>query len=262
MMWQFYSLQGPRLMPWNLDAGSLALVAATSFFAAIIGGVGGFGTGIILTALLAPVIGFKALVPVLAVAGVVVNAGRFWFYRRSVDLRAAKQVLAGAVPALFAGAYVYSLLDARTIGLVLGTFVLAAVPLRHTLAMRGMHLRRAGVVFGAGVFGLVSGIASATGVILISLLLGAGLGGTAVLATDALVSIAIDFIKVLLFGQFDLLDAGNVTLGLTIGAATIPGSRVAAWLVERLGARLHVLAMDALIVVGGVTMLWSALTTA
>ncbi len=222
-------------MPWNLDAGNFVLVAATSFFAAIIGGVGGFGTGIILTALLAPMIGFKALVPVLAVAGVVVNAGRFWFYRRSVDLRAAKQVLAGAVPALFAGAYVYSLLDARTIGLILGTFVLAAVPLRHVLAMRGMHLRPAGVIAGAGVFGLVSGIASATGVI--------------------------DCIKVLLFGQFDLLDAGNVTLGLVIGAATIPGSRVAAWLVERLGARLHVLAMDALIVVGGVTMLWSALNS-
>lgn len=249
-------------MVWNLDAGNFALVAVTSFFAAIIGGVGGFGTGIILTALLAPLIGFKALVPVLAVAGVVVNAGRFWFYRRAVDLRAAKHVLAGAVPAVFAGAYVYSMLDARAIGLILGSFVLAAVPLRHVLALRGVRLRPAGVVVGAGVFGLASGVASATGVILISVLLGAGLGGTAVLATDALVSIAIDCIKVLLFGQFALLDAGNVTLGLVIGAATIPGSRVAAWLVERLGARLHVLAMDALIVVGGLTMLWSALNTA
>ena len=95
---------------------------------------------------------------------------------------------------------------ACSIGLVLGSFVLAAVPLRHVLARRGVRLRPAGVVAGAGVFGLVSGIASATGVILISVLLGA-------------------------------------------------------WLVERHGARLHVLAIEALIVVGGITMLWRALKT-
>ena len=249
-------------MPWNLDAATLAMVAVAAFLASIVGGVGGFGTGIILTALLAPIIGFKALVPVLAVAGVVINAGRFWFYRKAVDLRAVKLVLAGAVPAVIAGAYVYSLLDARSIGLILGCFVLAAVPLRHALARRGVRLHRAGLVAGAGVFGLVSGVASATGVILISLLLGAGLGGTAVLATDALVTIVIELVKVLLFGQFDLLDAASVTLGLARGAVTIPGSRVAAWLVERLGARLHVLVMDALILVGGLAMLWSAMKAA
>ena len=49
--------------------------------AAVIGGIGGFGTGIILTAALAPLIGVKAVMPVLAVAGVIINAGRFWFYR-------------------------------------------------------------------------------------------------------------------------------------------------------------------------------------
>ena len=262
MMVKFYPARGLRPMPWNLDAATFVMVAVAAFLSSIVGGVGGFGTGIILTALLAPILGFKALVPVLAVAGVVINAGRFWFYRKAVDPRALKQVLAGAVPAVFAGVYVYSLLDARSIGFVLGSFVLAAVPLRHVLARRGIRLEPAGLVAGAGVFGLVSGIASGTGVILISLLLGAGLGGVAVLATDALVTIAIDVIKVLLFGGFELLDASSVTLGLAIGAATIPGSRVAAWLVERLGARLHVAVMDALILVGGMTMLWSAIRAA
>ncbi len=259
MMAKFYPAQSLRPMPWILDAATFAMVAVAAFLSSIVGGVGGFGTGIILTALLAPILGFKALVPVLAVAGVVINAGRFWFYRKAVDLRAARQVFLGAVPALFAGVYVYSLLDARSIGLLLGSFVLAAVPLRHMLTRRGVRLQPAGLVAGAGVFGLVSGVASGTGVILISLLLGAGLGGTAVLATDALVTIAIDLIKVLLFGGFELLDASSVTLGLAIGAITIPGSRVAAWLVERLGARLHVFVMDALIIVGGMTMLWSAI---
>jgi hypothetical protein len=37
---------------------------------------------------------------------------------------------------------------------------------------------------------------------------------------------------------------------------------VAAWLVGRLGAHLHVRVMDAMIIIGGVTMFWSALKTA
>jgi uncharacterized protein len=43
-----------------------------------------------------------------------------------------------------------------------------------------------------------------------------------------------------------------------IGFATIPGSAVAAWLVARMGASLHILFMEGLILVGGTSMLWHA----
>ena len=71
-----------------LDAPTLAAVALLALGAAIVGGMGGFGTGVILTAALVPLIGVKQLVPVLAVAGVIINAGRFWFYRKHLDRRA------------------------------------------------------------------------------------------------------------------------------------------------------------------------------
>ena len=89
-----------------------------------------------------------------------------------------------------------------------------------------------------------------------SLLLGAGLTGPAVLATDALVTIALDLCKAALFQRFDLLDTASFSTGVVIGAATIPGSALAAWLVSRLHAHLHILFMEALILVGGAFMLW------
>ena len=239
-----------------LDGPTLAAVAALALGAAVIGGMGGFGTGVILTAALTPLIGVKAVVPVLAVAGVIINAGRFWFYRPSLDRRALGVVLSASLPFLVAGVWLYSVLDARAIGTILGFAVIASIPLRRILKSREILLKTPGLAVGAGVFGLASGVATGTGVILVSLLLGAGLAGPAVLATDALVTIVLDLCKAALFQRFELLDPQAFATGVVIGCATIPGSALAAWLVRRMGARLHVLFMEGLILAGGAFMLW------
>jgi uncharacterized protein len=239
-----------------LDAPTLAAVAALALGASIIGGIGGFGTGVILTAALTPLIGVKAVVPVLAVAGVVINAGRFWFYRESFDGRALGVVLAASLPFLVLGAWLYSVLDARAVGTILGCVVIASVPARRILKKKDIILGTPGLAVGSGIWGLASGVASGTGMILVSTLLGAGLSGTAVLATDALATIVFDLCKAALFHRFDLLDAEAFATGALIGAATIPGSATAKWLVSRMGAHLHVLFMEALILAGGLFMLW------
>ena len=241
-----------------LDAPTLAAVAAVALVAAVVGGVGGFGTGVILTAALVPLIGIKAVIPVLAVAGVIINAGRFWFYRASLERRSFGLVLAASLPFLVLGTWIYSVLDARALGTVLGALVIAFIPMRRILKARSIVLGTTSLAVGSGVFGLASGIASGTGVILVSLLLGAGLAGPAVLATDALTTIALDLCKAALFQRFDLLDAEAAATGAVIGLASIPGSALAAWLVTRMGAHLHVLFIETLIFFGGSFMLWHA----
>lgn len=242
-----------------LDPSTLAIVALLALGAAVLGAVGGFGTGIVLTAVLVPLIGAKAVVPVLAVAGVIINAGRFWFYRKSVDRRAVAIVCSAALPMMALGTWIYASLDARTLTFVLAVFVLASIPMRRILKRRAVQIGPTGLAVGSGVFGLASGFATGTGVILVSLLLGSGMSGTAVLATDALASIIVDLAKAALFGRFDLLNAPEATLGIAIGVCTIPGSALGAFLVARMGAHLHVLVMEALILTGGLSMLWHAL---
>ena len=241
-----------------LDAYTLAAVAALGLAAAVVGGIGGFGTGVILTAALAPLIGVKSVVPVLAVAGVIINAGRFWFYRQHLERSALGLMLIAALPFLVLGAWLYSVLDARTVGTILGIAVLASVPLRRLLLKRAVVLGRRGLAIGAGLFGFSSGIASGTGVIQVSLLLAAGLSGPAVLATDALSTIVLDLCKAALFQRFNLLNAESAATGAVLGLATIPGSALAAWLVTRIGAKLHVVFIEVLIVAGGASMLWHA----
>ncbi len=95
--------------------------------------------------------------------------------------------------------------------------------------------------------------------ILVSLLLGAGLAGPAVLATDALVTIVVDLARAAMFGRYALLDASSALLGLAIGLATLPGSWLASLLVRRMNARLHVALMDALIALGALVILLNSL---
>jgi uncharacterized protein len=241
-----------------LDAPTLAVVAALALGAAVISGIGGFGTGVILAAALAPLIGIKAVIPVLAVAGIIINAGRFWFYRASLQRPTLALVLAVSLPFLVLGTWLYSTLDVRVLGTLLGLVVIASVPLRRFLLHRKIVLDRKGLAIGAGVFGLATGVATGTGVIMVTLLLGTGMTGSAVLATDALISIALDLCKAALFHRFDLLDTHALYTGVVIGVATIPGSAVAAWLVTRMHAHLHVLFMEGLIFIGGASLLWNS----
>jgi uncharacterized protein len=238
-----------------LDATTLALVAAAAMGAAIVSGVGGFGTGVILAALLAPLIGIKAVIPVLAVAGIIINAGRFWFYRASLERKTLVLVLAVSLPFLVLGTWIYSILDVRVLGTLLGAVVIGSVPLRRVLHKNKTILNAKGLAIGSGVFGLATGVATGTGVIMVTLLLGTGMTTTAVLATDAMISIVLDLCKAALFHRFALLDAQSFFTGVVIGVATIPGSAVAAWLVTRMHAHLHVLFMEALILVGGLSLI-------
>ena len=193
----------------------------------------------------------------LAVAGGNHRAGRFWFYRTMLDRRMMALVLVASLRSS-CSAPGSTACSTRALSIVLGCAVIASVPVRRFCMQRNpVPPGRRGR--GSGVFGLAAGIASGAGVILVSLLLGAGLATPAVLATDAMVSIVIDIAKAALFERFDLLDADAFFTGVVIGVASIPGSAIAAWLVNRMGAKLHVLFMEVLILFGGASMLWNAL---
>ena len=49
-----------------IDPATMAWVGIVAFFAAVIGGLGGFGTSVILAAVLTPIFGIKAVLPLNA----------------------------------------------------------------------------------------------------------------------------------------------------------------------------------------------------
>jgi len=97
-----------------------------------------------------------------------------------------------------------------------------------------------------------SGGTSGSGVILLSLLMAAGLEGAAVIATDAVISVATSIIKISVFGF-----AGVITAQVL--AISIPGAFLARAFVERMPVRIHTAILDVAVIAGGVVMISSVL---
>jgi len=89
-----------------------------------------------------------------------------------------------------------------------------------------------GLAVGAVGYGVVVGGTSGSGVILLSLLMAAGLEGAAVIATDAVISVATSIIKISVFGLAGVITAQVIAFAVLIGAVALPGAFLAKAFVE------------------------------
>lgn len=242
------------LLPTDLSATTawqLALVAAVAFAGGVLGGISAFGTGLLITPFLVPILGVKAVVPVMSVAMVFGNLARFWANRRATDLALCRRILLPAVPFVVLGTLVYDALPAEALGVVIGAFLVASVPLRRTLKGRAIAPGPLALGATAAVFGLVSGTVPGGGVLLMPVLLGMGCRGGTLIGVDGLIGAAVNVVKIVAFGQLALLDASLAASGVLVGLLTIPGAFTARWIVDRLSIGVHTGIVETMVVAAG-----------
>jgi uncharacterized membrane protein YfcA len=242
----------------DITAFQLAAIVGLAAFSAVAGGVAGYGTGALMPLILVPMVGAAPVVPIIAISAMFSNTARVVAFRRFTDLRLAAIALVAALPTCMLGAWLYTLLSGRGAALVIGTTLIATVPLRRLLKRRGHHLGDKGFCAGAAGWGLLMGGTTGSGVILLSLLMAAGLQGSAVIATDAAVSIVTGFIKLAVFGFAGALTPKVIVIALLIGVVVFPCTFLARLLVERLPVHVHTALLDAVVVIGGVVMILGA----
>ena len=161
----------------------MALAAST------LGGLSGFGTGLVLPVFLAPLVGIANVIPVMAVAMLLNNASRVVAFWRDVQWRHVRRMLALGLPACAAGAYCYTLLSSQWIAALLGIFLLLSIPLRRLLRRAQLQFSPSAELGAGAFFGFINGGMTGAGVILISILMSVGVAGSALVATDAVVSV-------------------------------------------------------------------------
>ena len=237
----------------------IALVAAVALGASVLGGVAGYGTGALMPLVLVPMLGPEPVVPIIAISALLTNSGRAAAFRSHIDRKRMLIVLAGAVPPCALSAYGYTLLTGRGAQLVIGTMLMATVPLRYLLKRRSLAIGDRGLFAGAVGYGLAVGGTVGAGIVLLSVLMAAGLQGMAVIATDAAISIVIGFVRLLVFGLAGVVDARVIAFALLIGLVAFPGAFIARALVARMPVHVHTAILDAVVLVGGLAMIVGAL---
>jgi uncharacterized membrane protein YfcA len=239
--------------PWQL-----ALACVVALAASTLGGLSGFGTGLVLPVFLVPLVGVANVIPVMAVAMLLNNGSRILAFWQDIQWPHVWRMLVLGLPACVAGAYSYTLLSARWIAVLLGTFLLLSVPLRRLLRRARLQFSPAAELAAGASFGFINGGMTGTGVILISLLMSVGLTGSAIVATDAVISVAMGLAKVLLFSSLAALSLELALIGLLVGLFTAPGAFLARALLKRMPAGIHAGLMEAVVVAGAVSLLWQA----
>lgn len=243
----------------NIDATTALAGMVVCFFAAALGGVSGMGGGMLVTLFITPIIGPKAVLPVLSVFMLINNGTRVWFYRDALDLRHALLIAGVAIPMSSLGALVYVRLDGNTIQLLLGMILIASIPLRRWLSGRQVRPKTRSVVVLSGIYGFLSSIIVGAGMLVVPMLMGLGLVGPALLATDAAITALVNIAKIAFYGKLDALTLDMALLATCMGLIAIPGTWAGVWIVRRTSIRVHTLMIEALILLGGASMIWRAL---
>jgi uncharacterized membrane protein YfcA len=242
----------------DISLAQLVLVAGVALFAAVVGGLAGYGTGALMPLALVPLIGAEPVVPIIAISAISTNLSRVGAYLRYADRRRASIVIAAAALTTALGAYGYTRLTNAGAALVIGSMLISSVPLRRLLKRHDVKIGDRGLSIGAVGYGVVVGGTSGSGVILLSLLMAAGLEGAAVIATDAVISVATSIIKISVFGWAGVVTAQVLAFAILIGGIAIPGTFLARAFVERMPVHIHTAILDAAVIAGGVVMISAA----
>jgi uncharacterized protein len=236
-------------------------VLAVGLIAGTISGIVGTGSSIMLMPVLVYQYGPKQAVPIMALAAVMANFARILAWWREVDWRACAAYSLPGIPAAALGARTLLVLPSHTVDIAIGLFLIAMVPVRHWLARHDLKARLWHLALGGAVIGYLTGIVVSTGPLSVPLFLFYGLTKGAFLATEAASSLGLFLSKSVTFQRFGALTSDVALKGLVAGSSLMFGAFIAKRFVVRLEPETFRLVMDGIMVVAGLSLLWTAATS-
>lgn len=228
-----------------------AVLVVGALVGSLIGGVAGFGTGIIMLPLVAWVLGLRAAVPVLTVTMAIGNLARIWWSRGEVDRGVVARFAIGAVPATALGTALYVGASSEWLGRFVGLFLIASVPLRRILAMDFFRMRLAYFPALGVVVGLVSGLVVTTGPLNTPFFLAYGLRRGAYVGTEAVCAMVMHLARGAALARYALLTWETFAVGALLGATMFAGSWLGRRVLDRMSDRVFLAIIEVLLLVMG-----------
>ncbi len=242
-----------------IEPAILLYMGVVAFLTAILHSVGGFAGALMMVIAIAPAIGVKLTVPIVAVAMIVSHGSRAWLLRKAVDWQAFRTIFFVAFPFILAGVFLYVELSEKAVALFLSMMLLITTPLRRALKGRSIDVPKFGLAAIAVPYGFLSGASFGVGLMLGPFLLGAGIAGEALVATVAVNGLLLNVLKAVAFGFSPLLTKETFLIGIGLGLCTIPGHHIGRFILRRTPIRVHTLFLEAFMLLGAVYFLTKGL---
>ncbi|MCH8274142.1 MAG: sulfite exporter TauE/SafE family protein [Armatimonadetes bacterium] len=229
------------------------------FAAATLGGVLGFGTGVIVLALLTLMVGAAEAIPVLAIAMIFANGSRAFFSWKEIDWKAfIAYGVPGAVSSVL-GAEVFLRIEARWLPAIVGALIIAMVPLRRFVKRWNVKAGLVHLPFVALAKGFVSGVGGASGPIAAPFLISYGLVKGAYVATEGLGAMLGHVTRSGTYFFGGALTQEMAWFGLGLGVVMVGGTYVGRKVLDRLDARQFIVVVEGALLAAGVYLLASTL---
>lgn len=244
----------------DLSMADYAIILAASLGASLVAGIGGFGGAFIIVIFVTPIVGAKAVVPLVSVFAFFSNLSRVFFYRHNIQWKIALQFILASLPGVWIGAEIFVRLPERAFLVLLGVTLLLSIPLRRWLKKRNFTPGLKTIIVIGFIFGIVSGTSVGSGLFVIAGLSSAGIVGSALLGTDAFIGIVNALSRAGAYYAHGALTTEMIIAGCIMSVGTAPGTFIASQIVQRLGTKKHGFLIECVIAVGGVMFLYRAIT--
>lgn len=237
-----------------------AMIAAAAFAGALVSGLGGFGGSFIIVIVLTPVVGAKAVIPLIAVYAICANLSRVLIYWRTIAWKPAIQFTLASFPGIYLGAsFLREIPETVFLGF-LGVTLILILPIRRYLKRTSFEPGIKTIASLGLAFGFMSGTAAGSGMLVIAFFNSIGLSGPLLLGTDAVIGLVNALTRSGTFYGMGLLDQRLFLLGVYMGLITFPGTWVASRLVRLMGTRVHNHLIEALIAISGLVFIYKAVS--
>lgn len=244
----------------ELGAQTLVAIALAAIVTSSIHGAVGVAGGLLMTGVLALLVGVRASVPIMSIALIFSHGTRCLINLPHISFRAFAAVMVAALPFIVLTSLIYVALPLDILAAILAVIVFASIPMRHWAKSRDIKAGYGLLAAIGAVYGFFAGASIGSATILSPFLLGFGLFKEAFVATMATIALSTNIIRIGVFSGADILNSNYALLGILVGFIMIPGNWIGRAVLRRLTVRRHGQFVDVLVAIGGLNFLYLAIT--
>lgn len=232
----------------ELTLTALLVIVVSAFLSGVLHGATGVAGGILMAAILSNIIGVKMAIPAMTCALIFSHSSRIYLYREHVNWPVSGRVMLFGVPMIVLGAFIFTYLNARVVAIIMVLFLLSSFPIKAYAKRHQIKTSPRLLAGASAVWGMLAGNVIGPGFFLAPFLLGTGMNRLNFVGTLAVVTLAMNVTKIIVFGASNLMTWDLVLLGIAIGLIMMPGNWVGKQVLSRMTDQHHGRVVDVLTV--------------